>query len=203
MDYDAFSAGVEPGGLRTKNEIRILICYLLTSIHVPLSKEDIIRIMQENGLANYFEITNALAELIDNGNLLPSKEDPALFTVTKQARMIAQRLDNAVPVSVKERAMAAAMHLLAEAKLERENRVEITPMERGYNVTCHISGGDMELMHVSLYVPDLIQANSVKEKFYQSPQRVYQMLLALMTNDKTMANDVLTHWNPKQEDSSL
>ena len=28
-EYDAFSAGVEPGGLRNRNEIKVLIAFLL------------------------------------------------------------------------------------------------------------------------------------------------------------------------------
>ena len=57
MEFDAFTGGIEPGGLRSKDEIRILICYLLTSVSAPLSREDILSIMQENGFANYFEVT--------------------------------------------------------------------------------------------------------------------------------------------------
>ena len=45
MEFDAFTGGVEPGGLRTKNQIRILICYLLSSVDAPLSRQDIIGIM--------------------------------------------------------------------------------------------------------------------------------------------------------------
>ena len=35
MAYDAFTGGVEPGGLRSKDEIRILLCYLLASVPAP------------------------------------------------------------------------------------------------------------------------------------------------------------------------
>ena len=30
--YDAFSAGVEPGGLRNRNEIKVLIAFLLKNV---------------------------------------------------------------------------------------------------------------------------------------------------------------------------
>ena len=38
MKQDAFSAGVEPGGLWHKNDIRILLCYILASVGAPLSR---------------------------------------------------------------------------------------------------------------------------------------------------------------------
>ena len=39
MDFDAFTGGIAPGGLRSKSDIRILICYILKSVQAPLSGE--------------------------------------------------------------------------------------------------------------------------------------------------------------------
>ena len=43
MEFDAFNAGIEPGGLRSKNDIRILICYMLCGAGAPLSKTTSLR----------------------------------------------------------------------------------------------------------------------------------------------------------------
>ena len=59
MEYDAFTGGVAPGGLRSKSDIRILICYMLKSVNAPLSGDDIIKVLQEKSLANYFEASDA------------------------------------------------------------------------------------------------------------------------------------------------
>ena len=69
MEFDALTGGVEPGGLRNKSDIRLLICYLLSSIDAPLSKQDIVQIMQENGLANYFEVMDSLSEMVEKGTV--------------------------------------------------------------------------------------------------------------------------------------
>lgn len=191
MDFDAFSAGVELGGLRTKNEIRILICYLLASVGDPLSKSDILNLIQDNGFANYFEVTNALSELAEHGNVIFSGENNELCTASDTAKMIAKQLDTALPPVVRNKAVAAAIHLLAKAKRERENKVEIIKAERGYDVSCHISGGDMDLMRFTLHVPDMYQAQMVKAQFHKAPETVYRMLLALLTGDNDMAAEIL------------
>lgn len=191
MDFDAFSAGVEPGGLRTKNEIRILICYLLASVGAPLSKTDILNIIQDNGLANYFEVTNALSELMEHGNVVASGENNEFCTASETAKMIAKQLDTALPPVVRDKAVAAAIHLLAKAKRERENKVEIAKAERGYDVSCHISDGTMDLMNFTLHVPDMYQAQMVKTQFHNSPETVYRMLLALVTGNHDMAAEIL------------
>lgn len=186
MQYDAFIGGVEPGGLRNKNEIRILLCYLVNSIGTPLSKDDILSIMQENGFANYFEVTNALAELTANGNLKVSN-DPPVYHAVAQTKLIADQLDKVLPLSVREKAIAAAVNLLAKTRREQENKVSIQQTNKGYNVNCHISGGDLELMNISLYVPDEHQAKLVRKVFHKSPETVYQVLLALLTDNPDLA----------------
>lgn len=196
MDFDAFTGGVEPGGLRNKNEIRILICYLLASVDAPLSKSDIVSIIQDNGLANYFEITDALAELTEHGNVVTSGEKSELCAASNTARMIAKQLDTALPPVVRDKAVAAAINLLARARRESENKVKIIKLAHGYNVVCHISGGDMDLMNFALYVPDLYQANMVKRNFHQAPEDVYRMLLALVTGNKDMASEILNKNGP-------
>jgi hypothetical protein len=102
------------------------------------------------------------------------------------------------PPSVRQKARNAAIALLAKAKREQENRVEIEPVERGYRVTCHISGGKEDLMNFSLCVPDLAQANTVKENFQNSPETVYRMLLALVTGEYDVASGILKE-NTKKE----
>ncbi|MDU7338237.1 MULTISPECIES: DUF4364 family protein [Clostridium] len=196
MKFDAFAAGIEPGGLRNTKEIRILICYLLVSVDSPFRKEDIIDILQENGLANYFEITTALSDLIDKGSIVIKN---GLCTPGESARVIANQLDATIPTAVRQRTLTAALQLLSRMKREEENAVEITHTNNGYQVNCHISGGDMELMSLSLYVPDLQQANLVKLNFQQDPDIIYRAMLAAVTKDQKMMAETLTEMGMKKQ----
>ena len=75
MKSNVFTGGVNLLGLKSKNDIKLLICYLLASIDAPLSKEDIITILQDNELANYFEINDAISDLLDNNNITHLQDD--------------------------------------------------------------------------------------------------------------------------------
>ena len=189
MEFDAFTGGIAPGGLRSKSDIRILICYILKSVHAPLSGEDIINILQEKALANYFEANDALSALEALGNI--RREEDGTYVLEPQGESVADSLDVLLPLSVRDKAVSAAMAMLANAKVERENLVTTQRLENGYNVTCHISGGDMELMKLSVYVPDLYQARIVKKNFHRDPQRVYNLLLAALTGDDELTKDIL------------
>lgn len=199
MKFDAFTGGIEPGGLRTKNEIRILICYLLTSVNTPLAKSDLISIAVENGLANYFEVADAIAEMTENGIVAASGENGELCSATEKGYMISKQLDSELPTTVRRKALGAAVNLLAKQKRERENRVEISPEGKGYRVTCHVSGGQTDLMNFSLSVPDLAQANVVRDNFQSYPETVYRMMLALVTGDLGIASDILTNSKKSRE----
>ena len=189
MKQDAFSAGVEPGGLWHKNDIRILLCYILASVNAPLSRQDLTRIIQEKGLANYFEVEDALASLLTQGNIAQDQEGRC--TVTPAGQEIADSLDATLPLSVRDKALEAAFTLLAQAKAQRENRVDLTKTKRGYQITCHISDGEMDLMAISLYVPDKAQAKMVRERFYRDPEGVYKLVLASLTGDTGLAREYL------------
>ncbi len=195
MENNAFTEGIAPGGLRTKNDIRILLCYLLTSVGAPIRRDDIIRIMQENSLCNYFEVTEAIAELTEKGAFLTDPDDPQALTAGPAAREIAEQLNGAIPLSVRDKAVAAALNLLAQAKREKENRVVIKKTDAGYKVTCHISGGDVELMQFSLYAPDLYQARLIKHQFHSDPECVYRILLAAVTGNADLAEDSIRRMN--------
>lgn len=184
MDFDAFEAGVEPGGLLSKSDIRLLICYLLRSIGKPLSKETVNEIMQEYGLANYFEVNQSLLELVGAGSIAETAvQDTSYYEITANGRRTAEMLESALPVTVREKAVNAALNLLAKAKREQENLVTVEKKDGKYFVTCRILDNDAELMSVRLFVADELQAQTVREKFLQKPADVYQCLISRLTED--------------------
>ncbi len=191
MEYDTFTAGVGPGGLRTKNDIRVLLCYLLSSVGAPLKQEDILSILQQYDLANYFEIMDALSDLQKKGLLSVEEGNSGLVNIEPLGREVANQLDVTLPISIREKTVAAAMNLLARAKREQENRVEIKKNEKGYSVTCHVSDGEMDLMTFTLYAPDLYQARMIKRNFHREPGIVYRVMLAAVTGSRDLAAEAL------------
>ncbi len=182
MDFDAFEAGVEPGGLLSKSDIRLLLCYLLRSIGKPLSKETINEVMQEYGLANYFEVNQSLLELVGAGSISETAgQNTSYYEITVNGRRTAEMLESALPVTVREKAVNAALNLLAKAKREQENLVTVEKKDGKYFVTCRILDNDTELMSVRLFVADELQAQTVREKFLQKPADVYQCLISRLT----------------------
>lgn len=191
MDFDALSEGVAPGGLRNKDDIRLLICYVLHTVDKPMSMESLTGILQETALANYFEATEACHALIQSGNIAPTAADETLYTVTSSGRLISSQLEDELPPVVRDKAVGAALMLLNRLRAEKENAVHMKKLENGYRVNCSISGGDTELFSFSLYVPDESQAKIVKRNFHKKPDQIYDVMIATLTRNRDLAKTAL------------
>lgn len=192
MPFDAFDEGISLGGMRTKNDIRTLICYMFTSVKQPMSKETVVNALLKKGLTNYFEASSCFDDLVNNGNLTKLEDNDKLYTTTANGRIISEQLEDTLPLTAKERAYESALSLLEKERIERENKVITEKADNGYYVTCQISGGDMDLMNLKMYLPDSNQARAVKKNFYKNPQLIYQILIATVTRNKELIREALS-----------
>lgn len=181
MNHDAFSAGVEPGGLYSSQEIKILICYMLAGVDEPLPRQSVLEIIAAGGMANFFEAGAAIDELIRLHNLTEG-EDGRLY-LTEDGRQAASTLSGMIPFTLRERSVQAALKLLTRMRREKENRVTVKKLEHGRLVTCEIQDAGQPLLSFSLRVADDLQAGLIRERFLEDPTLIYSSLIALLTGD--------------------
>lgn len=183
MEYDAFDAGIELGGLRSRDDIRLLICYLLKSIDAPMTRQMLNDAMQEDGLANFFEVGQAIEELLKTGNISADiLDDEEVLSVTQRGREAAELLQTSLPRTVREKAVNSAIRLTTRAKVERENKIEVKKEDDGgYTITFTLFDRGTELMKLSIYVCDSLQLEQVKQNFINDPVKVYSSIITSLT----------------------
>lgn len=183
MEYDAFDAGIELGGLRSRDDIRLLICYLLKSIDVPMTRQMLNDSMQEDGLANFFEVGQAIEELLKTGNITTDiLQDEEVLIVTERGREAAELLQTSLPRTVREKAVNSAIRLTTRAKVERDNKIEVRKEDDGgYTITFTLFDRGTELMKLSIYVVDSLQLETVKQNFINDPVKVYSSIITSLT----------------------
>lgn len=180
---DAFSAGVEPGGLYTSQEIKILICYMLLGVGEPMERQMVTELIAGTGMANFFETAAAVDELARQGHLT---EEEGRISLTETGRQVGDTLAGMIPYTLRERSVKAALQLLTRIRREQENTVELEKLDHGYRVTCTIQDSASPLMSVSLRVADDMQAGLIRENFLDDPTLLYRSLLAILTGDAGM-----------------
>lgn len=193
MDDKAMDAGVKPGGLRSKSEIKILICYIMKALNRAFSKEQLCDIIIGESLANYFETASAFNDLINQEHVIIDKTIDGIdyYALTKSGIEVSTLLDSALAYSVKDQAVKSATRLVAKFYNEAENRVTITKCSEGYMVKLAISGTTVDLLTVELFVADSLQANSVKKEFLANPGKFYMVIASLLTDDNKALNDLI------------
>ena len=181
MEFDAFDAGVEIGGLRTKDDIKLLICYLVKSVD-SLTKTILNETMQESGLANYFEVNGALSELVKYGNItIDYIDDEEVLYITENGKQAAETLETNLPKTVREKAINSAIRLMTLARRQQENKIDVEKTEKGYNVTFTLADGDDELMKLTVFAADSMQVELLKQNFLNDPVKLYSNILSVLT----------------------
>ena len=181
---DALNAGVRPGGLQSRSEIRILICFLLDHVGRSVSEETLAGVLQDSGFANYFEIKDAIQDLTDNGNLVPISVDGSQhITLTEQGRRAINFVEEDLPKTVRENAVRTLLRVLTKERNARDNQVRILEDGDGFTVSFTMADQDTKLMELSVYTTTREEAETLKNNFTEDPARVYSAILAALMAD--------------------
>ena len=102
--YEGFRAGVEPGGLTTDYEIKMLICYVLSELGRPMPISAMIETFVGEGLANYFETASAASGLVKSGHIAieTSEDNERCYHVTELGIGTAHTFEKNIPASVRD-----------------------------------------------------------------------------------------------------
>ncbi len=180
MEYDAITAGVDPGGINNSQQARLLVCYTLLSVREPVERQLLPELLQYYGIANYFEIMQAIDELLKKGNV--ELDAQGRLTLTEQGAEAVNEWEFILPYSVKEKATRAAVSMMTKLRIARENKATVVPSGNGFDVVCAVLDGEQTLLEIKLWVPDRAQAEAVKASFADDPLRVYSGAISLLTD---------------------
>ncbi len=185
VEFDAFAGGIEIGGLRSILEIKILICYVLKSVKTPMKRNQICDSLQKTGLVNYFDTNSAIDELLENGTIVEVEYvGESHLEVTPLGASSATALENQLLPGVRDRAVKAALNIVARARSERENKVEIEKLEDSVNVTFEIESLGQTMLSLTLNVADVLQAEQLKDGFLDDPGALYSDIIDRLIGEK-------------------
>ena len=185
VEFDAFAGGIEFGGLRRMLDIKILICYVLNSVKTPMKRNQICDALQKTGLVNYFDANEAIDELLENGSVNEKEYmGETHLTVSSIGANSAKELETFLLPGVRDRAVKAALNIVARARSERENNVKFEKVEDGYNVTFEIQSLGQTMLSLTLNVADEFQAEQLKDGFLDDPGALYSDIIDRLIGSK-------------------
>ncbi len=180
--YEGFRAGVEPGGLTTDYEIKILICYVLKHIERPMPVSALIELFVGEGIGNYFEAASAAAALVKSGHIaIGGCEGEKCYTLTGLGESAAGTFEKTLPLSVREKAVDAANRYFIRRERRAHNKAEVQKADDGYLLTLTITDVGSDLLKLTILLPDEETCGRIRERFLDDPIVVYKGVVASLT----------------------
>lgn len=174
----------EQGGLHSVGDVKALILFILSSNHSSLAKKSITEIVMSDGLVDYFDFTQALQELLDEGLIdIVSEEVSDEFVLTELGRQTEEIYEKNIPFNVKKKTLAALTKELANIQRDSNTHTEITATDTGFLVTCKLTEQQQILLSYSVLVPDELQAHIIADQFVKSPTEKYQAILSQLIDE--------------------
>ena len=189
MDFklDAFPVDDTVGGIRSTEKIRIIICYILKNVDSPLTRDNIQSALYDNGIANYFEISQAIDNLIDVGAVEISNN---CLVLNRKGEQIARDLNDELSLFIKNKAVRATKLTAIYEKRKKENAVSVVKVDdKKYRLDITLLSGQAEeentdeLIKVSVSATDYLQAETMKTTFLNNPVRLYENIIEALTED--------------------
>lgn len=176
LEFDALTAGIEPGGLRSKSDINTIICYMVTKSNVKLTQKEVCEVLVSGAMANYFEVMDAFSRIFRDKIITEDKEGYLVPSV--QCETLLEMVEKDLPLSIREKSIEMAARIAAKEIYSKENRVEIEKSAGyGFDVTMHVTDNDNDFMVLKLKVPSIEEAEIIKDKFQSNPVKIYENLI--------------------------
>ena len=173
--FDAIANDMESGVLRSKDTIKVAICYILTNVKESTTEQIIIEAMTAGEIANYYETADALAELLKEKVI--EKDENDFLKITEKGKTSVQFLEDNLPKTIREKSIATVSKLASRGIYKKQIHSEIEECENGFRVTLHVNDKEQDFMSLTLYVASKEQAVLIKEKFTNDPVKVYNSLI--------------------------
>ena len=175
---------VEHGGLHSLGDVKALILYISHSAACALTRDHFTEIVLNDGLVNYFDFSQALQELLQEGLLdIVSAEQNDQYIITTVGEQTEQLCEKNLPFNVKKKMLAAMTKVLAKIRRDSSTHTEIQKADSGFLVTCRLTEHEMILLEYTILVPDEMQAHMIADQFSKFPTEKYQAIMSAVIDE--------------------
>lgn len=175
---------VEQGGLHALGDVKALVLYILHASSEPLEREHLTEIILSDGLVDYFDFSQALQELLEEGLIdIVAADEINTFVITKVGIQTKDLYEKNIPFNVKKHALAALTKVLAKIKRDSNTHTDIAVVNGGYQVTCRLTENEKILLEYKVLVPDEMQAHIIADQFLKNPTEKYQRMMAALIDE--------------------
>lgn len=169
------------GFIHSKLDIKILILYImrrLPGVIGPLELQDFTQQCDEG--FGYFEYSDCLAELIENGLVLEVEDG---LQISEKGSNAGETVESSLPFSVRKKA-----DKIIAPEAERLRRLAMLTAshktgEDGCIVTLAMQDGKGEVMHLDILCSGEKQARRIEENYKHNAEAIYKQIIDLIDKE--------------------
>lgn len=164
----------------------VLLCYMLYRVKVPMESELLYDIAVTGGIINYFTFQDAMQSLQSNGSVTVTMNDKgeATYALTEKGVDCARKLKTFAAKSYRDHIVLAAKREMERRRNADDVKIDYIPLEQGCHLRVRIKDQSMTLLELTLFTPDMKQAQLLGEKILSNPSMLYTNILeAAMKNE--------------------
>jgi len=160
-------------------ENKLIILYILNRINMPITDEQISKIILDNKLMNYFYLRQYLDELIETGFIKLEEEK---YFITEEGINILKLFFTRIPFEIRQK--IDEYILLNKEKIKQESQYIATYYKKGdnqYIANCKVVENDIVLIELNINVVNSEQAKLICDNWKQKSQDVYAYIIKVLT----------------------
>ncbi len=163
----------------------VLLCYMMYRVDMPMDEELLYDIAVTGGIINYFTYQDAMQALRTNGSVtkINNEKGVASYTLTSKGEDCARKLKTFAAKSYRDHIVLAAKREIERRRNRDDVKVEYLPLKQGCHLRVQITDQSVTLLELTLFTPDMKQAQLLGENILSNPSSFYnQVLEAAMKN---------------------
>ena len=159
-------------------DIRILILFVLRRLSGAVDPETLLELCMCDGGVGYFEYSDCLNALIQNGHVQESEDG---YQITEKGVRNALTVEGSLPYSV--RVKAEKLIAPVDERLRREAMITARHENTDAGCIVHLAMGDGkgEVIDLRFLCAGEEQAKQIEKKFRRGAEAYYQKIVALLT----------------------
>lgn len=165
------------GFIHEKLDIKILILFILRRLPGSVSRETLQDLVQCDGGIGYFDFSDCLSEMTDNGLVI---EDEDGYRISDKGAFNCEQVESSLPYSVRKKA-----EKLLAPEAERLRRLAMLTAEHeagegGCTVTLAMADGKGEVIRMSFLCAGEEQAKRIEKNFKHNAEEIYGRIISML-----------------------
>lgn len=162
---------------------KLMVLYVLRMCNMPLSQEQLVTILADNGIENYFDASACLLDLEENGYIasVPTLT-MQMEVLTKRGEELVSFFDKTLPKSLREALDEYVEQHISEFRMANTTRSELTPLSNGSveAVFAIVEGGE-SIFEMKMVFPSVFAANNAQRNWESINDEIYIDVLRKLT----------------------